>query len=39
MNNRNNYDSLNQSVTNEHIYEELECGFEREINIIDNVNK
>lgn len=39
-NNSGNYDSLNQSVQNEHIYEELNCGFEREreINIIDNVN-
>lgn len=34
-----NYDSLNQSQTNEHIYEELEgCRFEREINVIDNLN-
>ena len=40
--NESNYDSLNQSIQNEqneHIYEELEgCRFEREINIIDNLN-
>ena len=36
--NNSNYDSLNQSIQNEHIYEELECSFEREINIIDNLN-
>lgn len=39
MNESNNYDSLNQSTQNEHIYEELEgCRFEKEINIIDNLN-
>lgn len=39
MNESNNYDSLNQSIQNEHIYEELEgCRFEKEINIIDNLN-
>ena len=40
--NESAYDSLNQSIQNEqneHIYEELEgCRFEREINIIDNLN-